>query len=139
MGSRKVREIKAPVRYLASYFLGEFQENPFPDWLHVDPMRQKKHEPSGEKEEDEDASYYPEDNFLLFSHPGLSLRKEYTYPVSIIIQFWISGTIKMAIGGTRFPASTICIEGNKRSGEGQGHNAFRDGPVIRQTNFLEQG
>ena len=66
-------------------------------------MRQEKHEPSGEKEEeDEDASYYPEDNFLLFSHPGLSLRKEYTYPVSIMIQFWISGTTKMAMEETRY-------------------------------------
>jgi hypothetical protein len=103
-------------------------------------MRQKKYEPSGEKEEEEDASYHPEDNFLLFSHTGLSLRKEYTYPASIIIRFWISGTIKMAMEGTRFPASTICIEGNKRSGKGQEYNAFRVGPVICQTNcFLEQG
>ena len=78
--------------------------------------------------------------FFCFSHPGLSLRKEYKYPASIIIRFWISGTIKMALEGTRFPASTICIEGNKRSGKGQKYNAFRVGPVICQTNcFLEQG
>jgi hypothetical protein len=52
MGSRKVREIKAPERYLASYLLGEFQQNPFSDRLQVNQMGQEKHKPSGEKEEE---------------------------------------------------------------------------------------
>jgi hypothetical protein len=79
-GLREVREIKPLIHYLASYRLGEFRQNPLFDWLHVDQTGEEKKESSCEQKEDEETSYYPEDNFLMFSHPRLFLRKECRYP-----------------------------------------------------------